>query len=183
MNSLQGHLLISTPDLRDGNFAQAIVLILGHNEEGAMGLVLNRPSETSIQYAWEQVRETSCQRTELVRVGGPCPGPLMVLHQRPLLSNATALPEVYLTQSTELIEQLVDCTEGPMRFFLGYAGWGPGQLENELEVGAWLTLPATADHVFSERELDWDLLLRRAGSANFYSSLGFPHVPSDPNVN
>jgi putative transcriptional regulator len=107
----------------------------------------------------------------------------MVLHQRPLLSNATALPEVYLTQSTELIEQLVDCTEGPMRFFLGYAGWGPGQLENELEVGAWLTLPATADHVFSERELDWDLLLRRAGSANFYSSLGFPHVPSDPNVN
>jgi putative transcriptional regulator len=183
MNSLQAHLLIATPDLRDSNFSQSIVLILGHNEEGAMGLVLNRPSETSIQYAWEQVRETTCQRTELVRVGGPCPGPLMALHQRPLLSNATVLPEVYLTQTTELIEQLVDEIEGPMRFFLGYAGWGPDQLDGEIAAGAWLTLPATSEHVFSEQELDWDLLLRRAGSANFYSSLGFRHVPSDPNLN
>lgn len=183
MNSLQSHLLIATPDLRDPNFARTVLLMIGHNEEGAMGLVLNRPSEMSIKDAWEQACESHCRRTEFVRVGGPCPGPLMVLHQKPLLSNTTILSDVYLTQTPELLEQIVDEPDGTLLFFVGYAGWGPEQLEDEIATGSWLSIPATADMVFNPDQLEWDHLLRKAGSANFYSSLGFKNIPPSPEMN
>ena len=183
MNSLHTQLLIATPDLRDPNFASTVLLMIGHNEEGAMGLVLNRPSETTIKEAWEQSCDTHCRRTEAVRMGGPCPGPLMALHQKPLLSNATILSDVYLTQTPELLEQLVDEPDGTLQFFVGYAGWGPEQLEDELATGSWLTMPASSEIIFNEDLLQWDDLLRRAGSATFYSSLGFKHVPPNPDLN
>jgi len=183
MKSLQAHLLVATPELRDPNFARTVVLLIGHSEEGAMGLVLNRPSETSIKEAWEQSCETICRRLDPVRVGGPCPGPLMAIHQKPLLSNATLLADVFLTQTPALMEQLVDEVEGDIRFFVGYAGWGPEQLEDELADGAWLAMPATAELVFPAAELDWERVLQRAGSVNFYASLGFPHIPPDPTLN
>jgi putative transcriptional regulator len=183
MKSLQAHLLVATPELRDPNFARTVVLLIGHNEEGAMGLVLNRPSETTIKDAWEQACESNCRRIDPVRVGGPCPGPLMALHQKPLLSNARIMDEVFLTQTPSLMEQLVEETDGAVRFFVGYAGWGPEQLEDELADGAWLAMPATAELVFPQVELDWDQLLQRAGSVNFYASLGFQHIPPDPHLN
>jgi len=80
MKSLQGHLLIASPTLLDPNFRKSVVLLVQHNEEGAMGLVLNRPTETKLCEAWTQVAETDCASDASLNLGGPCEGPLMALH-------------------------------------------------------------------------------------------------------
>ena len=72
MNSLQGHLLIAAKSLRDPNFLRTVLLMIEHNEDGAMGLVLNRPSRLSMKEAWSEVRDTPCPINDPLFHGGPC---------------------------------------------------------------------------------------------------------------
>src|SRR5205814_2997514 len=80
MKSLQGQLLIASPKLFDPNFFRSVVLLVQHTENGALGLILNHPLEMTIANAWEQVSEMPCEATGVLHQGGPCDGPLMVLH-------------------------------------------------------------------------------------------------------
>src|SRR3982751_5237695 len=80
MKSLKGHLLISSPRLMDPNFVRTVVLMVQHGEEGALGLILNRPLQATVRDVCEKVLETPCEIEAPLHQGGPCEGPLMVLH-------------------------------------------------------------------------------------------------------
>jgi putative transcriptional regulator len=183
MESLQGHLLIASPRLMDPNFARSVVLIVQHNESGAMGLILNRPLDVNVQTVWEQVSETPCFLDEPMHQGGPCEGPLMVLHDDAKLSQISVIPGVNWSTEKEALEQLVVQNNGSMKFFVGYAGWGAGQLEGELETGSWLTVAANEEMVFSESEDQWEQLRRRLTLTSTYPWLDPRLIPDDPTAN
>ncbi len=189
MKSLQGQLLIASPKLFDPNFFRSVVLLVQHTDNGALGLVLNRPLEMTINDAWGQVSETPCEVSGFLHQGGPCEGPLMVLHTDSGIADVPELPvipEVFFTTDRDAIQQLV--TQNPaenhskMKFFVGYAGWSPGQLESELEDGGWLMTPAANKHIFSGDDELWPTLMKEISEAIF-STLNPKVIPEDPSTN
>ena len=184
MMSLQGHLLIASRELRDPNFSQTVVLLVLHGEEGAFGVVLNRPSPMSIKQVWEQLGNPGSERSEPLYHGGPCEGPLMVLHAQAELGESQVFEGLYYSASREHIEQLLESDTQQIQLFSGFAGWGPGQLESELEAGAWLSMPASLGYVFAreEREL-WLRAIKQVANDQVYSMLKIKHVPPDPSMN
>ncbi len=183
MESLEGHLLIASPKLLDPNFFRSVLLIVHHNDEGAFGLVLNRPLEMSVRDAWLRVSETSCEVKGVLHQGGPCEGPLMVLHSREELSQVGVLSGVHFTTEKEAIERLVSENEGDMRFFVGYAGWAGGQLERELETGSWVPLPASTEHVFEGGDDQWSSVMRSIARAATMPWIDPKIMPEDPSMN
>ncbi len=179
-------MLVAAPALRDPNFHRSVVLVVKHGDDGTLGLILNRPSGTRIAEIWSQVSSASCHIDQPIHTGGPIQGPLMALHSAPDLAEIEVVPGVYFTAARENLEQIVSATESAApketRFFVGYAGWGPGQLEAELDGGAWLTVAATSQHVFQADD-PWQGLTRQIGGSQLFASLGIKHVPSDPRLN
>ena len=157
MSERRGQLLIATSPLKDPNFHRTVVLIVRDDDNGTFGLVLNRPLEMTIANAWEQVSEMPCEATGLLHQGGPCDGPLMVLHTDASIPEMTVIPDVFFTTDRDSIQQLVTQNHSKMKFFVGYAGWSPGQLEQELSQNAWLTVEAKDAILFdipAEERLD-----------------------------
>lgn len=167
MPSRRGQLIIALPDLVDPNFHQTVTLLVQDGEEGTLGLTLNRPTETSMEQAWGQIdgTDTPCHHTGLVYLGGPCPGPLMILHTRPDRAQGEVCDGVFLTSESDDIAWLLEHNRDPMRCFATHAGWGPGQLEAELEQQSWMTCPATAAIVFEAGPRIWFDLLRKINPA------------------
>ena len=183
MNSLEGQLLVASPKLLDPNFFHSVLLMIHHNEEGALGLVLNRPLSMSVRDAWLRVSESSCEVQGVLHQGGPCEGPLMVVHTRSELSQTGVTDGIHFTTEKDAIEKLVADNQGAMRFFVGYAGWAAGQLENELKTGSWLSLPATAEHIFESGEDQWDLVIKAISRAATMSWIDPKMMPEDPSMN
>lgn len=183
MTSLQGHFLISGRELVDPNFFRSVVFLLQHNDDGAMGLIVNRPTETTIVEAWEQVFDTECACDGVLHQGGPCEGPLMVLHNETSIGQMDVIPGVSLATDKDDIKWLIEKPASPMKFFVGYAGWSAGQLESELACDSWLVTKAQAEQVFNTDQGQWDDLTKRIGRAAMFQSLNIRHVPEDPSVN
>ncbi|MHB1036752.1 MAG: YqgE/AlgH family protein [Pirellulales bacterium] len=181
--SLQGHLLIASPKLLDPNFARAVVLIVEHNQQGALGIILNRPMKIALKDAWETTMKTPCESGERLYQGGPCEGPLMVLHAEASLSGTEVLPGVHFTVESNQVEQIVAGNPEPARFFAGFAGWAAGQLEAELAEGAWLTRPATVEQVFSREGDSWEIAVKESSGDTLLADLKIKHIPDDPSVN
>lgn len=154
--SLKNHFLIASPSLNDPNFSRTVTIICEHNDEGAMGIVLNRPSQLKLAEIFEHM-EIAPPDGELgqqqVFVGGPVQVERgFVLHQ-PLgswMSTLQITDMLGLTTSRDILEGMA-ANKGPERSFvaLGYAGWGAGQLEQELQTDAWLSGPADLDIIFT----------------------------------
>jgi putative transcriptional regulator len=183
MNSLQGHLLVASPHLLDPNFARTVVLLIQHTHEGAFGVVLNRPTDSTIQEIWSQVGEGDCQDERHVNLGGPVSGPLLALHDNAAISELEVLPGVYFAAQRENLQKLVGKEDNAYRLFVGHSGWGGGQLERELEEGSWLTLPASAEYVFYDDGDLWRRVSQTIGQSFFTSVLKIKHVPPDPAAN
>jgi len=181
--SLQGHLLIAASRLTDPNFLRSVVLLVQHNDDGALGLVLNRPLEITIRSAWEQVSEQPCLADGLIYQGGPCDGPLMALHDRKSLSEVEVLAGVHFTTEKGSLEQLVTDDAIMMRFFVGYSGWTAGQLEEEISQGGWLVAVGTKELIFSEDEEQWNGLYKVIARAKAYPGIDPDIIPDDPSVN
>ncbi len=186
--SLKGYLLIAARALRDGNFFRSVVLMVEHSPEGAMGLIINRPSETQLKEAISQHFD-DFNDDRLLFVGGPVePTSLLLLHNVDDLADESSLviPGVYIGGSTDSFADVIRrCNEGDealrFRVFSGYSGWGPGQLEGEIERNDWLSIPAEGDLVFSEDPYPiWDEAVSRFRQAH-------PLVPApkanDPGLN
>jgi putative transcriptional regulator len=182
MENLKGHLLVASPHLLDPNFVRTVVLLIHHSEEGAFGVVLNRPADNTIKELWDQVGETPCSSERRVNVGGPVAGPLMAIHTEEDLAELEILPGVYFAAQRDHLEKLLE-SEHPYRVFVGHSGWGGGQLENELKEGAWLTTPATVDQVFDDDSDLWKKVAQHIGESMLSSTLGIRHVPKDPSMN
>src|SRR5947208_986366 len=140
MPSRAGHLLIASPRLRDPNFFQTVVLIVREDEDGALGLVLNRPLDVSVADACGESLEAAAEIEAPVHRGGPCDGPLMVLHARPSAGGDEIVPGVQFTADREEIEKLMwdEADRDRVKYFAGYAGWGAKQLDAEIADGGWL---------------------------------------------
>jgi len=181
--SLQGHLLIAREDMVDPNFARTVVFMLQHNEHGALGVVLNRPTDTPIADAWEQVSDTPCHATGLVHIGGPCEGPLMVIHVHPDHSQIDVMPGVHVATDQLDVQWLIEHSSAPTRYFVGYAGWEGGQLENEIAQGGWYTMPATIDHLFHAPDDLWEHVSSIARNGERYAGLPKKLIPKHPSNN
>ncbi len=183
MDTLRGQLLIAPPHLTDPNFSQAVVLMIQHDEHGAFGLVLNRPSNRSISEIWSQVSGEACASRAPLHVGGPVAGPLVVLHQRESLADVEVVSGVYCSTRPEMLDEIVQHEEPHTRFFAGYAGWAGGQLEGELQTGSWLTVPASAQHVFFETSRSlWKNVFKGIVDDTSFPGSGGPET-QDPSVN
>ena len=157
MKSLAGQLLLSSPRLVDPNFAKTVVLMVQHDGDGALGVVLNRALDVSVKDACSKVLETPCTLDGVIYHGGPCPGPLMVVHSDPSQAQIEVCRGAHFTTERHHIESLLQRTDIRHKFFIGYAGWAAGQLDAEMETGSWLTTPATADEVFdTDTDTDTD---------------------------
>jgi putative transcriptional regulator len=156
--SLRNQFLIATPTLEDGIFKSSVTYICEHDEEGAMGIIINRPSDLKFNDLVKEFEaiETSELNSQPVMVGGPVGLERgFVLHQTPAntiewLSTLQISPDIALTGSKDILTALSE-GQGPDKFLfvLGYAGWGAGQLEQELMENDWLTSPATPEILFS----------------------------------
>ncbi|HEX8522808.1 MAG TPA: YqgE/AlgH family protein [Tepidisphaeraceae bacterium] len=180
MQSLQGKLLIASSVLMDPNFVQTIILMVQHDENGALGLVLNRPLNTTVKEACEEALETPCAITSHLFQGGPCEGPLMVLHGEDLSGQMEVISGVHFTTQRDEIEGLLDRPNVQAKFFVGYSGWSAGQLEGEMETGSWLTVPATTDLIFSDDEGRWKQLIKEIVLGQYIDP---KRIPDDPSVN
>lgn len=153
--SLADQLLIAMPGLEDPNFSRTVTYLCQHSEDGAMGLVINRPLEFHLNEVLEQMEiETSDPRIDRVPVylGGPVqPERGFVLHT-PVGewdSSIKLNDELAITTSRDILEAMAK-GEGPEQYFvaLGYAGWSAGQLEQEMVENAWLSGPAKQEILF-----------------------------------
>ena len=181
MESVRGQLLIAGPGLLDPNFWRTVVLVVEHSEEGALGLVLNRPSETTVADASSELDEL-VDAEELLFIGGPVqPSAVIVLARFEDPSDAAlmAFDDVGVvgagSSGGELGAGMLES-----RAFVGHAGWGPGQLDDELERDDWILEPARLGDAFSTeaREL-WPAVLKRKGGS--YALVA--RMPADPSSN
>jgi putative transcriptional regulator len=181
--ALSGHFLVASRELLDPNFARSVVLIVHHSEEGALGLVLNRPTKTSVAEAWKQVSEAPCPSQGLIHVGGPCRSGLLAIHCDAELGEVEIVTGVYFCADEENLERLISKGEDSTRFFIGSAGWGPGQLESEMRENSWLTAPATVEQIFDAPYDIWSQLTRQIYGLKMLSALRIKNVPADPSLN
>ncbi|MBN2477489.1 MAG: YqgE/AlgH family protein [Pirellulales bacterium] len=154
--SLQGHLLVASPQERDPDFVKAVILLIQHSADQAVGVVLNRPTATTIEQLWSSAMKKRCPCRQPVNAGGPVPGPLMAVHTCQPLAEIEILPSLYYAVQKKNLDKLVRQTDHRFKVFDSHAGWGPGQLEAQIEAGAWLTVPATIEHVFGRVKDLWD---------------------------
>lgn len=157
MPSAAGRLLVATPPLVDPHFDRTVVYVLEHSDEGAIGVILNRPGEEALGVPLERWNE-SLSTPALVFDGGPVETEMMVaLGLDDTGPGAGRITTVDLTEDPLMIED----PPSRLRVFRGYSGWGPGQLDDEVESGAWIVLDE-ADDVFDPEPIGlWRRVLRR----------------------
>jgi putative transcriptional regulator len=181
VDSARGQLLIAGPSLLDPNFWRTVVLVVEHSDDGALGLVLNRPSETTVGEAVPELDEL-VDNDERLFIGGPVqPSAVIVLGEFEDATDAAlvAFDDVGVLATGSAQEEAVAGLR-TSRAFVGHAGWGPGQLDSELERGDWITEDARRDDAFSAdpQEL-WSRVLTRKGGS--YALVA--RMPPDPSVN
>ena len=172
---LTASLLIAMPQLQDPNFVRTVMMIVQHDEEGTFGLVLNRPVDMSarelcigLEMHWGGDPEAP------LHWGGPVQPHTgwMLFASDDLLGlpglvreEATELGDgVFFAGSMAVLRTIAEWSRGDVRLFLGYAGWGPGQLEGEMAEGVWLTAPASREAIFDVApESMWDYVVRSLG--------------------
>jgi putative transcriptional regulator len=179
--SLSGQLLLASPALLDPNFHRAVVLVGAHSEEGAMGVVLNRPSEVTVGEAVPAL-EPAIDEGEPVYLGGPVqPGSIVLLGEflDPSPAGLLVLGRIGFPSPEAGIEELAQAT-ARRRVFAGYAGWGEGQLDSELAQGDWIAQRALPDDVFTESPEElWSRVMARKGGS--YALIA--RMPLDPSMN
>ena len=180
MDTLQGQLLIASPSLLDSNFRRTVVLVTEHTDDGAAGLVLNRPSPASVLELVPEL-EPLVEDDEQVWLGGPVqPNAVLVLGE--FVDPDDAAVPLFGSLGFPSLEEPEDVVPATTRrrVFAGYAGWGAGQLESELGREDWIIEPAQPDDAFTDAPDNlWADVLRRKGG--IYELVA--RIPEDPSVN
>ncbi|MFM7766147.1 MAG: YqgE/AlgH family protein [Sphingomonadales bacterium] len=174
----KGVLLISEPFLPDPNFHRSVVMLTEHDEQGSVGLVLNHPGNLGIRELFEDL-DTDAP----VFVGGPVSrNSMLFMHEHGELAGAEqVLPGLYWGGDFEMLKLLVNAglLHGKIKFFAGYSGWGPGQLQGELEQKSWIVAPGLPKDVFTESGQLWKNVLTQLGPE--FRHLG--NAPEDVQLN
>ena len=180
VSSLKGQLLVAGPGLVDPNFRRSVVLVGDHGEEGALGVILNRASDATVDDAVPELAALM-DGTTPVHVGGPVqPSAIVVLAEfaEPDRAEALVLEDIGFLPAEIDPDVLGELRRA--RVFAGYAGWGPGQLDEELREGSWIVEAADPEDVFTaDPEELWSDVLRRKGGPFGVLAL----MPPDPSLN
>jgi len=180
MKSLRGQLLISSGDLYDPNFRHTVTLVGEHNSDGALGVVLNRVLDLTVEQALPPLSELVPPGEPLFQGGPVQPEGAVLLAE---VSDPALLDIAVLGSVGFLIGEIpADIRENILRarVFAGYAGWAPGQLEAEMDAGSWIIEPARVEDVFTDKpDLLWSNVLKRKGPE--YHLLA--RMPYDPSMN
>jgi putative transcriptional regulator len=180
--SRQGRLLVAAPTLMDPHFQRAVLVMLEHSGDGALGLVLNQPTEI---HAVDALPEPLCDlvpEAHLIHRGGPVqPAAVIILAEfdTPGRAAGIVVDRIGIVDPEEAVDDLAGHV-GQLRVFGGYAGWGPGQLEGEIAEGAWIDVPAQPEDIFTTTpERLWSAALERKGGAFRLIA----RMPEDPSLN
>lgn len=180
----KGIFLVAAPSLRDPNFRQTVVLLCEHGAEGALGVVVNRPTAMSVSEALPQMPVLEGQRHVLFSGGPVQPNQVMLLYRLEHLPENShhVFDGVCLGGDTELVEKILTTDRGSEAFraYIGYSGWGPGQLESEMKTGSWIMVPADSATVFEKDPSRlWSEILSQLGEEyQLYADM-----PFDPSLN
>ena len=179
--SLAGQLLLASPALLDPNFRRTVVLIGVHSQEGALGVVLNRPSSVTVGEAVPQL-EAAVAGQEPVYFGGPVqPGSVVLLAEflDPAPAGMLVVGRIGFPAADADLEQLAKAT-ARRRVFAGFAGWGEGQLDAEVDHGDWIAHSTLPEDVFTDVPAElWSKVLTRKGGS--YALIA--RMPLDPGMN
>lgn len=183
VESLQGKLLIASPQIVDPNFRRTVVLMAEHGDDGALGLVLNRPAEISVGELVDELTWLGAEGDDLIWVGGPVAADGIIVVAEFLDPARAAL---VIDGNVGLVPAEIDDLDafadslGRRRVFAGHAGWGAGQLEAEMEEDSWIVVAAQPEDVFTaDADGLWSSVLRRQGRE--YALLAT--MPADPSLN
>jgi putative transcriptional regulator len=183
MDSLRGQLIIASPALQDPNFDRTVVLVTEHDEDGAMGLVLNRPSDAPVAEAVPDLAWATLEDDGVVYIGGPvAPDGVIVLAEWDDPAHAAILiaDDLGFVPGDAPSQEALEAAVRRARVYAGHAGWGPGQLEAELADEAWIVEAPRREELFSEDpESLWAAVLRRKGREFALLST----MPPDPSLN
>jgi putative transcriptional regulator len=164
-----GSLLVASPELADPNFSHSVVLVLRHDDNGAIGVVINRVTSLAPGKVFPEIAATLGNYKGTLYRGGPLAPSRMLYLVRGLAAATVNGPEivdkVFLAADPDSLPDILRLAQGPdeFRMFAGHAEWMAGQLESEVKHGAWLVVPATADIVFSDKPTKlWTQLSTRA---------------------
>ncbi|MEE8493444.1 MAG: YqgE/AlgH family protein [Nitrospirales bacterium] len=180
----KGIFLVASPALRDPNFRQTVILLCEHGKDGALGVVVNRPTGMLLCEALPRIPILEAQR-HVMYAGGP-----VQTNQVLLLYRLVDEPDdthhvfdgVYLGGDVQMAERLLTQISDmeTFRAYVGYSGWAPGQLENEMKTGSWITIPADPAIVFEQDSTQiWPDVLRSLGKP--YAL--YAEMPPDPQLN
>ncbi|GMQ76819.1 MAG: hypothetical protein BMS9Abin01_2116 [Gammaproteobacteria bacterium] len=165
-NLARGMLLIASRRLADPNFAESVVLLLEYDTKGALGLIVNRPTQVRLTDLLPDVEELK-ERADIVYLGGPVATDRIVLLMRSEQQPREAgrvFADTYVSSSVETLKQAVSISRdgGAFHAYVGYAGWGPGQLDDEVSRGDWQVSPADEAIIFDRAaEEIWPELIER----------------------
>lgn len=178
----KGRLLISEPFLQDPNFDRTVVLLCEHNEEGSFGFVLNKPAIVKVSEVMDELKNFD----EVIFIGGPVQqDTLHFIHRTPQIEGGTeVIKNINWSGNFENVLFLSDTKQldrAQIRFFLGYSGWGPGQLEEELAEDAWIVCDFVTEELLFETDAGnlWKKALSNMGGR--FSV--YANYPVDPNLN
>ena len=159
----RGKFLIASRDRLDPNFAETVVLLVDYDSDGALGVIINRPTQTLISEVLPDV-ESVTERPDRVWLGGPVAQWQLVMLGRSdagLDEGRMVMDDLYFSASRSALEELL-AEDGEFRLYAGYAGWSPGQLDEEIDRGGWKVLPGELSMVFDKAPLDlWPELILR----------------------
>lgn len=182
-DSLKGKLLVASPAIVDPSFHRSVVLLADHDAEGAMGVVLNHMAGTTLGEAVPELAWLDRDDAE-VHVGGPVAQNAVVVLaelERPSISALLIEADLGFVSAVAVEQEELEGAVRRARIFAGHAGWGPGQLEDELEEESWIVLEADREDVFCERADElWGDVLRRQHDRR-YTLLAT--LPPDPSLN
>ena len=165
----RGKLLVASRQLLDPNFSQSVVLLIEYHIHGAMGVIINRPSEMKLSAVLPEI-EGLRQRRDTIYLGGPVAQDQLVALIRtanPPENSRPVFKDIHVTSSQAVIQRMIENPEDEERFrvYAGYAGWAPGQLDNEIATGGWHVLNADAEIVFDKSASEiWPDLIHRSSA-------------------
>lgn len=182
MKSLKGQLILDNGKLRGSFFHRTVILICQHDAEGAFGLILNRSTSNNVGDALV-AKLPQAVKDETLFLGGPVqPQALSFLHNDAYLPDANVMANLNVGHSLDNLLEIADSYSSTQRLkiFAGYAGWSPGQLDEEMKRDTWMTHPASLEMIFHpEPETLWQQILRDKG----WKYKLIADAPEDPSVN
>jgi putative transcriptional regulator len=203
--SIAGKALVASPVLADPNFFRTVVYMIHHDAEGAAGVVVNRPTEKTVGSLLSDVASVCSGNTAPIYWGGPVDGPLTVLFRENNAGETIGVdsgPEKILALCTDSSDDAdsrdaasgesssgvgnagdEDFSKPAYMLFDGYAGWGAGQLDDELQLGGWLVWDISASDVFGHNDEIWEKAVKEIGRSILSVGLGQGGMPDDPACN